>query len=176
MSTPSTEGPIASAGEAERVIESLNAITDQLEETIEEETAHVRAGRLRDAAELGETKAEISRRYTAETMRVIAARELIARSLPDAYAALARAARRVPGSAADQYDGAGDRPRGCRGHHPRRLGRTRPQAGALDLWSLRPRQCAKRRELTSRWRSAGRFNSICNKSLTFLATRSTSGR
>ncbi len=88
MSTPSTEVPIASAGEAERVIESLNAITDQLEETIEEETAHVRAGRLRDAAKLGETKAEICRRYTAETMRVIAARELIARSLPDAYAAL----------------------------------------------------------------------------------------
>jgi hypothetical protein len=88
MSTPTTEGPIASAGDAERVIESLNAITDQLEETIEEETARVRAGRLRDAAELGETKAEISRRYTAETMRVIAARELIARSLPDAYAAL----------------------------------------------------------------------------------------
>ncbi len=69
MSTPSTEVPIASAGEAERVIESLNAITDQLEETIEEETAHVRAGRLRDAAELCEAKAEICRRYTVETMR-----------------------------------------------------------------------------------------------------------
>jgi len=88
MSTPSTESSIASAGEAEKVIENLNAITDLLEETIKEETARVRAGRLRDAAELGETKAEISRRYTAETLRVIAARELIARSLPDAYAAL----------------------------------------------------------------------------------------
>jgi roadblock/LC7 domain-containing protein len=88
MSAPTTESPIASAGEVERLIENLNAITDQLEETIQEETAHVRAGRLRDAAELCEAKAEISRRYTTETMRVIAARELIARSLPEAYAAL----------------------------------------------------------------------------------------
>ena len=88
MSAPSTESPIGSAAEAEQVIESLNTITDQLEETIKEETAHVRAGRLRDAVKIGEAKAEISRRYTAETMRVIAARELIARSLPDAFAAL----------------------------------------------------------------------------------------
>jgi len=88
MSTLATENPIASASEAERLIEGLNAITDQLAVTIEEETAHVRAGRLRDAAELCEAKAEICRRYTAETMRVISARELIARSLPDACAAL----------------------------------------------------------------------------------------
>jgi len=88
MSAHSTENQIASIGEAERVIESLNAITDQLEETIAVETAHVRAGRLRDATELGEAKAEISRRYTIESLRVIAARELIARSLPDALAAL----------------------------------------------------------------------------------------
>ena len=88
MSTPSTENPIANTGEAERVIENLNAITDLLEETIKEETAHVRAGRLREAAKLGEAKADISRRYTVESMRIIAARELIARSLPDAYAAL----------------------------------------------------------------------------------------
>ena len=39
MSTPTTESPIASASEAERLIESLNAITDQLEETIGQETA-----------------------------------------------------------------------------------------------------------------------------------------
>ena len=88
MSTPTPETPIASASEAERLIESLNAITDQLEETIGRETAHVRAGRLRDAAELCEAKVEFCRRYTAETMRFISARELIARSLPGAYAAL----------------------------------------------------------------------------------------
>ena len=60
MSATSTESPIASVGEAEQVIENLNTITDQLVETIEEETARVRAGRLRDAAELGEAKAELS--------------------------------------------------------------------------------------------------------------------
>ena len=88
MSARSTESSIASVGEAERVIENLNAITDQLVETIVEETARVRAGRLREAAELGEAKAEISHRFAVESLRVIAARELIARSLPDALAAL----------------------------------------------------------------------------------------
>ena len=70
------------------MIANLNAIMDRLVETIEEETAHVRAGRLRDAAELGEAKAELGRRYAAESERVMAARELIARSLPEALDAL----------------------------------------------------------------------------------------
>ena len=88
MSAQPTENPISSIGEAERVIENLNVITDQLEETIAEETTRVRAGRLREAAELGEAKTEFSRRYAVESLRVIAVRELIARSLPDALAAL----------------------------------------------------------------------------------------
>ncbi len=53
--------PIASAGEAERAIANLNTIMDRLVETVEEETAHVRAGRLRDAAELDEAKVELAR-------------------------------------------------------------------------------------------------------------------
>ncbi|HTT46757.1 MAG TPA: hypothetical protein VMG39_02030 [Pseudolabrys sp.] len=86
MSTPSLQ--IASVGDAERAIETLNTITDQLVETIEEETARVRTGRLREAAALGETKAELARRYAAESSRIVATRALIARALPDAFAAL----------------------------------------------------------------------------------------
>jgi hypothetical protein len=86
MSVPAT--PIASAGEAARAIESLDAITGQLANAIAEETTHVRAGRLRDAAKLGEAKAELGRRYAAESGRIIAARKLVARSLPEAFAAL----------------------------------------------------------------------------------------
>jgi len=82
------QNPFAGAGEAGEAIETLNAITDQLAETIEEETKHVRAGRLRDAANLGDTKAELARRYAAESARLAANRALIARSLPEAYAAL----------------------------------------------------------------------------------------
>ena len=88
MNKPSPDSQIASVAEAERAIASLDTITDQLVETIAEETARVRAGRLREAAELGETKTELSRRYAAESSRVIATRELIARALPDAFAAL----------------------------------------------------------------------------------------
>jgi len=83
VSARSADTPIASAGEAERVIANLNTIMDRLVETVEEETARVRAGRLADAAELAEGKAELGRRYAVESERVTAARELIARSLPD---------------------------------------------------------------------------------------------
>ena len=88
MSALPADTPIATLGEAERVVANLNTIMGRLVETIEEETARVRAGRLSDAIELGADKAELGRRYTAECERVKAARELIARSLPDALAGL----------------------------------------------------------------------------------------
>jgi hypothetical protein len=88
VSARSADTPIASAGEAERVIANLNTIMDRLVETVEEETTRVRVGRLADAAELAEGKAELGRRYAVESERVTAARELIARSLPDALDAL----------------------------------------------------------------------------------------
>ena len=46
-------------------------------ETVEEETARVRAGNLREAADMAEVKAELSRRYATESERVMAARALI---------------------------------------------------------------------------------------------------
>ncbi len=79
---------ITSVGEAERVVANINIVLDRLMETVEEETARVRAGRLREAAELADDKAELGRRYAAESERVKAARELIARSLPEAFEAL----------------------------------------------------------------------------------------
>jgi hypothetical protein len=82
------QAPIASAGEAERAIEELNAIMDRLEQTVAEETARMRVGRLREALALDTTKAELARRFTAESERVRAARRLIANSLPQALDAL----------------------------------------------------------------------------------------
>jgi hypothetical protein len=76
--------PIASLGEAERAIANLHTIMDRLAETVDEETAHVRAGRLRDAARLEEVKAELARHYAAESARMTAAGALIARSPPAA--------------------------------------------------------------------------------------------
>jgi hypothetical protein len=84
MNARTADSAIASAGEAERVIANLNTIMDRLVETVEAETAHVRAGRLHDAAKLAEAKAELARRYSAESERVKSAKGIIAKSLPAA--------------------------------------------------------------------------------------------
>jgi hypothetical protein len=83
-----TNAPIASAGEAERAIANLNKIMDRLVETIEEETARARVGKLTAATELDEPKAELARFYATESERVKDARDLIAQSLPEALDAL----------------------------------------------------------------------------------------
>jgi hypothetical protein len=75
--SPAPETPIANAGEAERALANLNKIMDRLVETVEKETAHVRAGKLRYAVELDAAKLELSKLYTAETQRVKAAKAII---------------------------------------------------------------------------------------------------
>jgi len=82
--SPGTQAPIASVSEAERAIANLNKIMDRLVDTVEEETARVRAGRLREAVELDEAKVELARLYAAETERVKSAKDIIAQSLPQA--------------------------------------------------------------------------------------------
>ena len=88
MTERQVSAPIASAGEAERAIVNLNKIMDRLIDTVEEETALLRAGRLRDAVELDEAKVELARAYAAESERVKSAKDIIAQSLPDALDAL----------------------------------------------------------------------------------------
>ena len=84
MNAP-TPNAIASVGEAEQAIANLNKIMDRLVDTVEEETARVRAGRLREAVELDEAKIELARLYGAESGRLKAAKAIIARSLPEAF-------------------------------------------------------------------------------------------
>ena len=79
---------IASAGEAEQAIANLNTVMDRLEQTLAEETAQVRAGHLRAAAELEAVKGELARRFGAESARLRAAGPLIARELPQMATAL----------------------------------------------------------------------------------------
>jgi hypothetical protein len=88
MTARAPDTAIATVAEAEHVIANLNIVLDRLMETVEEETARVRAGNLREAAGMGEAKAELSRRYSIESERVMAARTLIATALPDAFDAL----------------------------------------------------------------------------------------
>lgn len=76
--------PNTRAGEAERAIANLNAIMDRLVRTLEQETAWLRAGKLRHTIELDETKTELARAYAAETERVKAAKDIIRKAFPDA--------------------------------------------------------------------------------------------
>ena len=90
MKPADTVSPVAGADDAERAIAGLGAIMDSLIATVEEETTRVRAGRLHQAAELSETKAELARRYVLECARFKAAKDIVARSLPEALEHLRR--------------------------------------------------------------------------------------
>ena len=52
MTSPAARNPITDVNSAEKAVASLESVMDRLELTVTEETARVRAGRLRDAAEL----------------------------------------------------------------------------------------------------------------------------
>ena len=82
--SPNKPAPIVNAAEAERAIANLNAIMDQLVSTVEEETARLRVGQLREAVKLDAAKGDLARAYAAETERVKAAKDIIAKNLPGA--------------------------------------------------------------------------------------------
>ena len=88
MSTNEADRAISTAAEAERAIANLNTIMDSLIATVEEETAHMRKGRLREAVTLEPRKTELAQRYVAESARINMARPAIAKALPQALAAL----------------------------------------------------------------------------------------
>ena len=88
MSTPQQRAPIKTAGDAERAIANLNTIMDRLVETVEQETARARSGKLSDAAALDDAKLELARHYYAETERLKTAKNIVAQALPQALAGL----------------------------------------------------------------------------------------
>jgi hypothetical protein len=90
MTSPTTRNPIADVNGAEKAVASLESVMDRLEQTLAEETARVRAGRLRQAAELDEAKLEFARLYISESDYVKTARNAIARLAPDALDRLRR--------------------------------------------------------------------------------------
>lgn len=86
MTQPASDraAPIANSSDAERAIADLNAIMDSLLHTVEEETAQVRAGHLREAVKLSDAKVSLARRYATESARVRAAKDIVEKSLPQA--------------------------------------------------------------------------------------------
>jgi hypothetical protein len=80
--------PVATAAEAENLIRHLLAAMDALVATVEQETALVRAGKLKDAAALEATKAELARTYVNDTTQVKANLPVLKKQVPDLLAAL----------------------------------------------------------------------------------------
>jgi hypothetical protein len=88
MNAPSPAPKIESAAEAENLVRHLLAAMDALVATVEEETALVRAGKLKDAAALEATKTKLTRLYVADTAQVKANVAVLSREAPDLLAAL----------------------------------------------------------------------------------------
>jgi len=80
--------PINSAAEAENLIHHLLTAMDALVATVEQETALVRAGKLKDAVALEATKAELARTYVSDTAQVKVNLPVLKKQVPDLLAAL----------------------------------------------------------------------------------------
>jgi hypothetical protein len=87
---PGPGNPIASVGEAQHAIANLERIMESLLSTVEEETALVRGGKIKEATQLAPVKTELAGFYLSETERLKAGKSFMQRTLPDALAALRR--------------------------------------------------------------------------------------
>ena len=88
MPQPERRAAISSVGEAEQALANLATILDRLVETVEEETAQVRAGHVLQAGGPESEKAELAGAYAAESMRLASGREFVSRATPETVASL----------------------------------------------------------------------------------------
>lgn len=86
--TAEQTAPAITEENAERVVADLNTLLDDLLRTVEEETAQIRAGRLREAVHLSDEKVALSRRYALESARMRGAQAVVERVVPNAVEAL----------------------------------------------------------------------------------------
>jgi hypothetical protein len=90
MTSPDARPASTDPTQVARTIANLEKIMDQLEQTVTEETARVRAGRLSEALKLDSAKIEGVRLYAVESEGVKAAKDVIAQLMPDALDRLRR--------------------------------------------------------------------------------------
>ena len=79
---------ITSPAEAEQLCAHLNEVMDTLLGVLDEETKLVRAGRLRDAAQLAQPKCDLARLYFADVERVKRCGSALSQRNPDVVARL----------------------------------------------------------------------------------------
>ncbi len=82
--------PITMAAEAEQAIDDLEALMEKLAGLLQQETLLVHAGRIRNAAAIEPTKAELAGRLFAAGERLKASAKFLRQSVPARCAALLR--------------------------------------------------------------------------------------
>jgi flagellar biosynthesis/type III secretory pathway chaperone len=87
MTVSTNDKPLTSS-EAEIAVGELETSMEQLLSVIEQETALVRSGHLRDAAALSERKSLVARDFTGRSARIKANKDMLARVLPAKMRAL----------------------------------------------------------------------------------------
>jgi hypothetical protein len=85
---PVTPPPITDPAEAQKLVGGLSEVMDALLDIVGRETAFVRAGRLREAAQLEATKTSLARRYASDAALVKASAPYLSQLVPGAVAAL----------------------------------------------------------------------------------------
>jgi hypothetical protein len=81
IAKPAT-APVQTAAEAENLVRHLLAAMDALVATVEQETALVRAGKVKEAITLEAAKSELARAYVADTAQVKANLPVLSKSVP----------------------------------------------------------------------------------------------
>jgi hypothetical protein len=82
--------PVTTAAEADRAVDDLAALIEKLTAVIEQETALIRAGQIRNASALEPAKAELAGRLFASAERLKASAKFLKQTEPARRTALAR--------------------------------------------------------------------------------------
>jgi hypothetical protein len=80
--------PVASVTEAQQVMSHLADVMDALLDLVEQETALVRAGKLRESAALEPTKANLAGLFMNDSARLKVSKDFIKQTQPEALASL----------------------------------------------------------------------------------------
>ncbi len=79
---PTLARPITDQAEAQQVVGHLSDVMDALLALVEEETQHVRLGRLTEVPRLAEKKAKLARLYLGDTARLQASQTYLSKAVP----------------------------------------------------------------------------------------------
>ena len=80
--------PVKTAAEADALVTQVIGVIAELADVLQQETEHLRAGRIGAASAVAEPKRDLSRRYVAGTLRLKASRPQLAQVAPERRAAL----------------------------------------------------------------------------------------